>query len=101
MHTNVTETEIKKLIMEYMNAAGYTVWVTNAGYARRNIKLAPPGTPDIIGYSPKGRFVGIEVKKPGCRPTEIQEKWHEAARSAGCEIHVATSVEDICGIIES
>lgn len=96
-----TETDIQRDILTYLKLRGITAWRTNSGYARRNIKLAPPGTPDIIGYTAQGTFIGIEVKKPGYEPSEIQKQWHDQARAAGCHIYVATSVEELCGIIQS
>ena len=57
--------------------------------------MAPAGTPDLVGYlAPSGRFVGLEVKKPGERPTEIQKRAGEAIRAAGGIFAVVTSVSD-------
>jgi Holliday junction resolvase len=97
----MTETELQRSILDYLKARGICAWRANSGYVRKNIKLAPPGTPDIIGYTAQGTFFGIEVKKPGCEPSKIQKQWHDQARAAGCHIYVATSVEELCGIIQS
>lgn len=40
------------------------------------------GVPDIIACI-KGRFVAIEVKKPGEKPKPHQEKWLEAINKKG------------------
>jgi hypothetical protein len=40
------------------------------------VQGAPEGWPDITGWLPKdGRFLGIEVKRPGERPTDAQVNW--------------------------
>ena len=91
----VMETQIQKDIIEYLHARNIRAWRTNSGKARYNIKLAPNGTPDIIGYLPGGKFLGIEVKKPGCKPSEEQLKWHADAQEQGCAIIVAHSLDDV------
>jgi hypothetical protein len=57
-----TEAEIQHTILAYLNALGWAVKVP-AGGARRGdhyIRLAPRGTPDILGVV-QGRMVGVEV----------------------------------------
>ena len=64
-----------------------------------------PGSADLIGYVPLtitpsmvgmqiAVFTGVEVKRPGCRPTTQQSQWLEAVRAAGGIAGVATSVEE-------
>lgn len=51
------------------------------------------GIPDIVGCL-DGRFVAIEVKRPGKRPTKLQDHVMGRIREAGGAVGVATSVED-------
>ena len=95
----VTETEIQKDIMDYLKLKGIKAWRNNSGQARYNIKLAPNGTPDIIGYLPNGKFLGIEVKKPKKKLSPDQELWHSQAILAGCVIITARSVDDVMEVI--
>ena len=91
----MTETELQKQILELLKKAGITAWRANSGYVKKNVKLAPSGTPDIIGYTRDGRFLGIEVKLPNKPLRNSQMEWHEKALKAGCKVFVAYSVEDV------
>lgn len=94
------ESEIQKNILDYLELRGICAWRTNAGQTRNNVKLAPKGTPDIIGYLPNGLFLGIEVKRPGKHPTDVQKRWMLKASSSGCVAFVAKSVEDVSDALD-
>jgi hypothetical protein len=52
------------------------------------------GVSDILAIY-KGRFIAIEVKRPGQKPTPQQEAFLEAVNEAGGLAFVATSIEDV------
>lgn len=56
--------------------------------------LIPPGFPDRAGRLPDGRWVFVEVKKPGGSFREGQKEFLEAARSAGHIAFHAKSVDE-------
>lgn len=58
---------LKRFCMMRVNAGGY---MENGRY----VKMAPTGTPDIIGYSPKGYAVAIEIKvgRDKLRPEQLE-----------------------------
>lgn len=82
-----TETAIKDKIMKHLkglpNCYALKVWGNHTTV----------GQPDILACY-RGRFMALEVKRPGEQPTEIQKatlsKWAEAGAVAG----VVRSVED-------
>jgi hypothetical protein len=65
-----------------------------------------PGSADLIGVLTAyyrghptetvrvGRFLAIEVKKPGEKPTEDQRGWLEVVRKAGGLVGVCTSADE-------
>jgi tRNA U54 and U55 pseudouridine synthase Pus10 len=53
------------------------------------------GVPDRIVTLPGGRIVFVEVKAPGKRPTDLQDRDHERRRHMGCEVVVVSSIEDV------
>lgn len=62
------------LIVSWLNVRGHYVWRQNSGKAhvgRRWINLGPAGTPDIIGWTNTGIFIGIEVKAD---PKDVSNK---------------------------
>ena len=61
---------------------------------KRCIRLAPAGTPDIIGYDCEGRFVALEVKLPGKATTSSQDEWINRAASCDVDVSVVFSLND-------
>jgi hypothetical protein len=54
------------------------------------------GVSDIIGCIPKtGRFLAIEVKRPGGKPTPEQQQFIDTINAAGGLAFVARSVEEV------
>ena len=81
-----TETPIQRDIIKTINASGLaTVWRCPSGEVRVRrgyLHMAPKGTPDIVGYTRDGKFVGIEVKVPGNRTDKARAESQLAARVA-------------------
>ena len=57
------------------------------------------GVPDIICCY-KGRFLGLECKRPGGRLTELQKRAIEKINHAGGGVCRVESVEDVKRVIE-
>jgi hypothetical protein len=64
-----------------------------------------PGSADLVGFAPititpsmvglrLAVFAGVEVKRPGGRPTPEQRQWLESVHAAGGIAGVATSVAE-------
>jgi hypothetical protein len=59
------------------------------------------GLPDIIAIAPgTGRFLGIEVKRPGGRLTDLQKATLARINAAGGVAGVAFGVEDALALLE-
>ena len=95
-----TEAEIQQAIVNYLEASGWRVIVTDAGEAARAARQRhrrgriSAGTPDLVALR-RGRGIMIEVKRPGGRLTERQRLEHERLRALGIPVTVARSVEDV------
>lgn len=63
-------------------------------YCVRPIVCHESGHPDIIAVI-NGQFVGIEVKRPGKKPTVLQRKRIDQIIAAGGHAFVAFSVDDV------
>jgi hypothetical protein len=57
------------------------------------------GVPDIICCL-DGKFIGFEVKRPGAKPTRLQDAQRERIISAGGQAHIVTSLDEVKNIIE-
>ena len=95
-----TETDIQNLIRLALSERGIISWRNNTGALKdkdgRLIRYGMcPGSSDIIGIMPDGRFLAIEVKKPGKKPTPEQLNFIEAIRRHGGIAGVAHGVEDL------
>lgn len=102
------ETALKAAVIEAINATGLAVvWSTPSGGIRvgaRYIKLAPTGTPDILGYLRDGRLLAIECKTTTGRTDKIraqlQQAWRDRAADAGCVVGVARTVAEAVAIVQ-
>lgn len=94
----MSESDLKTAIISALNAAGCCVWRNQAGRARR-MKLAPTGSPDIVGFTRWGRFIGLEIKLPKGTTSPQQDEWLSRMRDAGCIAGVARSVSEAIEIV--
>mgnify|MGYP001590960628 CR=1 FL=1 len=108
------ESDIQRAIIEYLEWNKWFVLRINSGMISSDywhkgkgrivkslIRLAPPGTPDILACSPGGKFIGIEVKKPGKEPTELQHKTLEKICDLGGIGLWATSLKEVIDDLKS
>lgn len=59
-------------------------------------KFTSPGrrsVPDRIVTLPKGRVIFVELKAPGKKPSELQERDHQRRRELGCDVRVIDTME--------
>lgn len=61
--------------------------------------LTPAGTPDIVGCY-KGRFIAVESKMPGNKPSTIQEYRMERMRIAGAKVIVAYNTAAVSAMLD-
>ena len=74
-------------------------WRNNSGLAllRKGgvLKLAPIGSPDIVGFLADGRFLGVECKLPGEEPTEEQAEFLGLIQRSGGVALVVHTVDEL------
>lgn len=59
-------------------------------------KFTSPGrrsVPDRVVTLPGGVVVFVELKAPGKKPTELQQRDHERRRALGCDVRVIDTLE--------
>jgi len=106
------EHQIQKAILEYLQYYGIMAWRMNSGRAwatnrstgnQYMLMLGPGGIPDIIGViGPKfrnkslaGKFIGVEVKQPGKKATDLQERFINDLKEHGAIVNVIHSIEEL------
>lgn len=84
------EQDIQKDILNFLEKNGIlAIKHNNIGiYARA-------GVPDILCCSNQGKFIGIEVKRPGEKPKPIQQAFLDAINKLNGVAFYAISAEDV------
>lgn len=98
------ETIIMRKIMVALCEHGCFVLRTNSGVFYDSnggrVRVGFPGLSDLVGCTSEGRFFAIEVKLPGEKPRDDQEKFLKAMSKTGAITGVAHSVEEALEIIK-
>ena len=97
------EIELQKQIVEYLNYRKFYVWRANSGVmfiknrngGTRAFKSNPKGTADIIGRTPEGYFLAIEVKVEKNKPDQAQLDFLEVINVGKSIAFVAYSLDDV------
>jgi hypothetical protein len=103
----VLERDIQAQIRACVNRLPFARVVRNNTGMLRDVRDVPvfyglgEGSPDLVGAirvhlvsrKPIGIAFGIEVKRPGKKPTPPQRAWHRFARLWGIHVIVADSAE--------
>lgn len=95
------ERDIQLAICDYLALRRYFFWRANTipapakdGGFRAMPKYGMTGVPDIIVVK-DGRFIGLEVKRPGGKVSEAQAEFARACMRAGGRYEVVRSVDDV------
>lgn len=95
-----TEQQIKKAIADYLRIKKYIVINhRNVGIKKPNGSFIPlpageKGISDLLACSPEGRFIAIEVKRPGGTVSPDQREFIERINKKGGLAFVAYSIDD-------
>jgi hypothetical protein len=104
LSTQRRERDIQRAILDLLHARGVLAWkagsgafrVPKAGGGERYVKMGHEGVADILGALPgTGKFLAIEVKRPGQSPTQAQAAFLTAVQMAGGVAFVASSCADV------
>lgn len=97
--TDRPEREIVRAILDYLRLEKIPAWRNNTGAVqegRRFIRFGPKGGADILGVlPPDGRFLALEVKRPGRHATQEQQAFLDWVDAAGGIGEVVTSIQDV------
>lgn len=90
------EMDILRLIMVALSEAGCVVWRNNCGVLKNAAGIPIKfglcvGSSDLIGITPDGRFLAVEVKTQNGKPTPEQIRFIEAVKRKGGVAGIARS----------
>ena len=63
------------------------------GLAAKWVSPGMAGVPDRIVFLPGGRIIFVELKRPGEKPTPLQNRIIEMLRGLGADVRVVDSME--------
>jgi hypothetical protein len=98
------ESDIQRLIMLALSEAGCLIFRNNVG-TLKNAAGIPirfglcVGSSDLIGITPDGRFLAVEIKTCKGRATPDQLRFIEAVRAKGGIAGIARSPEDALALL--
>jgi hypothetical protein len=95
----MTEADIQRDIIAYVEECNGIAIRINSGRARINVRMAPSGTPDLLAVLPDGRVLWIEVKRAGGQLRTEQATMHTRLRYRKQRVLVASSVDDVAAEI--
>ena len=90
----MTESQIQKQIIDYLKLSGYLVFRMNSGKARNNIRLCPPGTPDLLAINGR-KNIWIEVKTKNGKLNVDQIYMHGELARLREKVIVARNLDDV------
>ncbi|MDR1785202.1 MAG: VRR-NUC domain-containing protein [Spirochaetaceae bacterium] len=97
------EGRVKAAILRYLEAAGIWAWNSPTGAAKidgRWVRFGTPGSADIIGVLPGGRFLAVECKRPkGGRLSCEQAAWLARVRRMGGVAFVARDTAEVAAAL--
>lgn len=98
-----TEADIQRVILHYLGLRGALATRINSGAVKtegRFFRLnSSPGCSDILCCF-AGKYIALEVKRPGKKATAAQESFLAAVRRAGGVGEVVTCVGDVERILD-
>lgn len=79
-------------------------WRANSGIAKTKegdrIRLAPPGTPDVLLVLPGGYLAGLEAKSPTGAVRTSQRAWARVAADHGVRYAVVRSAAEVVAVLD-
>ena len=94
------ERDIQKEILEYLHRKGYFVWKEHSGGimvdgGTRYMPIGLKGKSDILGMTRDGKFLAVEVKRPGGIVSPDQQEFIRQVTFHGGIAIVAYGIDDV------
>lgn len=100
------EKETQKAIIQYLNLKGHFVWRNNSGMVfseykgkKRMWSVGLKGSSDVIGIAKDGKFIAVEVKSKGNKPTLYQQAFLENIKKRDGYALVAYTLNDVMEVL--
>jgi hypothetical protein len=96
----VKESLVVSACIQWLHVHGCFVWRNNTGAYKHPasntfIRYGLVGSGDILGMTPRGRFLAVECKSEKGKPTEQQERFGGRVTEHGGLYILAHSIDDL------
>jgi len=100
----MSEANTQRLIMVALSEAGCLIWRNNCGVLKNEAGIPIRfglcvGSSDLIGITPDGRFLAVEIKTKTGRVRPEQQQFIDAIRRKGGIAGIARSVDDAIALL--
>lgn len=99
------EGAVVQACLEYLKLIGAYVWRNNTGALKdktdRPVFFGKPGSADILGLLPGGRFIAVECKSKKGKLSEKQKDFLANVKRIGGLDVVARSVDDVINAVQN
>lgn len=92
------ENEVKNACLRWLKDRGIFAWRNNTGMAwigNHPIRFGLPGSGDILGLLPDGKFLSIECKSKTGKQSDVQKRFQENIEQNNGVYVLAYSVKDV------
>ena len=98
------ESDIQRLIMLALSEAGCLIFRNNVGTLKNSAGIPIKfglcvGSSDLIGLTPTGQFLAVEIKTPTGKATPEQLRFIEAVRARGGIAGIARSPAEALALL--
>jgi hypothetical protein len=87
LYPNALEKQVEGYLVKKVKEAG--------GIAAKWVSPGRSGVPDRIVFRPGGKIIFVELKRPGEKPTPLQNRIIEILRGLGADVRVVDSMEKV------
>lgn len=109
LKVKISEKEIQKQILQFLTAYKIFVFRNNTTGVYDPVKkifrplsgFSLRGVADILGLTPEGRFLAIEVKTATGRQTFEQKQFEDAVKANNGIYILARSIDDVRWLVEA
>lgn len=93
----MTESQLQKLVLEYLRKAGYYAWRQHSVGFKGRYHSSQKGIADICFFNKRGQTVYLEIKTERGKQNEDQKKFETACIANNIPYFV---IRDLGGVIE-
>ena len=95
-HSNPSANDLTKSVLSICSAYSVNAWrQNNVRAVKGRTFTGKKGVPDVIGFTKKGKFLGVEIKAGKDKLSPEQKQFHEDLKEKGGISVIIRTYEDV------